>query len=167
MTEATDRILMVRSISDIQKVAELADEIWREHYTPIIGKAQVDYMLEHFQSAQAIKDQMEEGAMYYLLFHKSAPAGYFSFYLREPELFLSKIYLRKTLRGKGLGGKMMRFIENEAINKGLHRISLTVNKNNTKSITAYARLGFIKIKPLVMDIGNGFVMDDFLMEKTW
>lgn len=167
MTKATVRILLVRSISDIQRVVELADEIWREHYIPIIGKAQVDYMLQRFQSAQAIKDQIEEGAMYYLLFHKNAPAGYFSFTIRETELFLSKIYVKKTKRGKGLGGKMMKFIQDEAASNGLDQISLTVNKNNTKSIAAYSKLGFKKIKSLVMDIGNGFVMDDFLMEKTW
>jgi ribosomal protein S18 acetylase RimI-like enzyme len=164
---AADQIHKVSSDADIEKVVSLADQIWREHYVPIIGKAQVDYMLQNFQSAEAIKTQIDEGAFYYLLIHNSRPSGYFSFYLRESELFLSKIYLMKSMRGKGLGAKMMVFIQDAAAKNQLRKISLTVNKNNAKSIAAYIKLGFRNIKPVVMDIGNGFVMDDFLMEKTW
>ncbi|MEN8797925.1 MAG: GNAT family N-acetyltransferase [Flavobacteriaceae bacterium] len=165
--EREKEIRAVTGTDDIALVVALADSIWREHYTPIIGRDQVDYMLLNFQSAEAIKSQIDEGASYYLLLHNNSPAGYFSFYLKESELFLSKIYLRKSLRGKGLGGKMLDFIQDEAANNGLKQISLTVNKNNTKTIAAYSKLGFRKVKPLVIDIGNGFVMDDFLMEKSW
>ncbi|MEN8789552.1 MAG: GNAT family N-acetyltransferase [Flavobacteriaceae bacterium] len=165
--EREKEIRAVTGTDDIALVVALADSIWREHYTPIIGRDQVDYMLLNFQSAEAIKSQIDEGASYYLLLLNNSPAGYFSFYLKESELFLSKIYLRKSLRGKGLGGKMLDFIQDEAANNGLKQISLTVNKNNTKTIAAYSKLGFRKVKPLVIDIGNGFVMDDFLMEKSW
>ncbi len=160
-------IITVTETNEIAIVVSLADAIWREHYTSIIGKDQVDYMLGKFQSAEAIKTQIDEGARYHLLLYNNTPAGYCSFYLKESELFLSKIYLRKTLRGKGLGGKMLKFIQDEAVNNGLRQISLTVNKNNAKSIAAYVKLGFKKVKPIVIDIGNGFIMDDFLMEKTW
>ncbi|MGB5236966.1 MAG: GNAT family N-acetyltransferase [Flavobacteriaceae bacterium] len=160
-------IIAVTEPVEIAQVVELADDIWREHYTSIIGEDQVNYMLHKFQSADAIKTQIGEGARYYMLLHNNDPAGYCSFYLKESELFLSKIYVRKNLRGKGLGGMMMRFIQDEAKRNGLHQIGLTVNKNNARSIAAYIKLGFKKIKPLVMDIGNGFVMDDFLMKKSW
>ena len=165
MDRNTD-IIAVAEQEEIIRVAELADSIWREHYTPIIGEDQVNYMLHKFQSAEAIRAQIIDGARYHLLLHLHVLAGYCSFYLKENELFLSKIYVRKAMRGKGLGGEMMKFIEAEAIKNELKQISLTVNKNNTKSIAAYSKLGFKKIKPLVMDIGNGFVMDDFLMEKS-
>jgi ribosomal protein S18 acetylase RimI-like enzyme len=162
-----EEIIAVTGPAEIALVAELADTIWREHYTPIIGGDQVNYMLDKFQSAEAIQNQIDEGASYSLLLYQGKPEGYLSYYLKEDELFLSKIYVKKTMRGKGLGGKMMDFIQDEAAKNGLKQISLTVNKNNAKTIAAYLKLGFRKIKPLVMDIGNGFVMDDFLMEKTW
>ncbi len=53
--------------TQIETVARLACEIWNQHFIPIIGKAQVDYMLEKFQSKRAISEQIENGYSYYLL----------------------------------------------------------------------------------------------------
>jgi diamine N-acetyltransferase len=58
---------LVEDVKEIEKVASLAREIWTEHYTPIIGQEQVEYMLENFQSAGAIKEQIQTGVLYYLL----------------------------------------------------------------------------------------------------
>ncbi len=150
----------------ISQVVFLADEIWREHYTSIIGKPQVDYMLENFQSAEAIQAQIDEGASYYLINHKGQSAGYFSFYTNPDHLFLSKIYVKSSLRGKGLGRKAVEFIEKEAIRIGTPSILLTVNKNNQQTINTYKKIGFEITRPLIMDIGGGFVMDDFEMRKN-
>ena len=163
--ERREEIRLVQSVEDITVVADLADEIWREHYIPIIGLAQVDYMLDKFQSAEAIEQQIKEGAMYYLIEYKHTPIGYLSFYFKKNSLFLSKIYVKSSLRGKGFGRKAMSFVEDEAGKNSRNTISLTVNKNNNRSIEAYRKMGFKKVKPVVMDIGGGFVMDDFIMEK--
>ena len=159
-------IISVDSKDLISDVVALADEIWREHYTSIIGKPQVDYMLENFQSAEAIQAQMGEGARYYLINHKGQSAGYFSFYTKADHLFLSKIYVKSSLRGKGLGRKAVDFIEKEALRIGTPSILLTVNKNNQQTINTYKRIGFEITRPIVMDIGGGFVMDDFEMKKN-
>ena len=158
-------IIAVKDQVQISEIVTLADEIWREHYTSIIGKPQVDYMLENFQSFDAIKSQIAEGARYYLISYQQSPAGYFSFYEKKHTLFLSKIYVKSSLRGKGLGKKAISFIEDEAKRIGLTSIVLTVNKNNEWSIIAYKKMGFEINRPLVMDIGGGFVMDDYEMEK--
>ncbi len=155
----------VRTEKDIAVVVDLADEIWREHYIPIIGQAQVDYMLEKYQSARAIKQQLEEGVTYYIIVYKDIDIGYLSYYFKEDSLFLSKIYVKSSGRGKGLGGKAVRFLEDEARKNSLNSISLTVNKNNSRSIEAYRKMGFKILKAIVMDIGGGFVMDDYIMEK--
>ena len=68
-------------------------------------------------------------------------------------------------RGKGLGKEAIRFVEGLARERGLHRIGLTVNKNNTEAIRAYEGTGFRKAGALVQEIGAGFVMDDYKMEK--
>ena len=165
--DRSTEINRVQSDQDIAVVASLADEIWREHYIPIIGQAQVDYMLVKFQSAKAIDQQIKEGAMYYLIVYNHVTIGYLSFYFKEKSLFLSKIYVKSSLRGKGIGKKAIRFIENEARENRLNSISLTVNKNNSRSIEAYQKMGFKITEPVVMDIGGGFVMDDYIMEKQW
>lgn len=156
--------LDTRSVCRIEK---LAKEIWREHYTHIIGAAQVEYMLERFQSVPALNSQIRSGFLYYLLKIDGEISGYFAA-LPEKEkgrLFLSKIYLLSSARGKGCGRKTLEFIETLA-GPGLNKISLTVNKGNTGAIKAYLKCGFTITGMQVTDIGGGFVMDDYLMEKS-
>ena len=71
-------MMKVRKASQIKAVADLAREIWNEHFVPIIGQAQVDYMLERFQSAPAIRGQIAAGYEYYLVRDRGRYAGYFA-----------------------------------------------------------------------------------------
>jgi ribosomal protein S18 acetylase RimI-like enzyme len=150
---------------DIQIIESLAKEIWTEHYTPIIGKAQVDYMLDKFQSRQAVKEQIREGFTYFLIYAADQCIGYASIQPKDRELFLSKIYVRSSHRGRGCGRECNNCIERITAEKGLGKITLTVNKNNTGSIKAYEKLGFRNMGSVVQEIGGGFVMDDYKMEK--
>ncbi|MBN2314955.1 MAG: GNAT family N-acetyltransferase [Sedimentisphaerales bacterium] len=151
--------------AQIQKVEDLAYEIWNEHFTPIIGKAQVDYMLEKFQSVKAIAGQIEQGFQYYLLRTDEGFFGYTGIQQKDDELFLSKLYIKSSERGKGYGRKVVQFLEGMARDQGLEKITLTVNKNNQDTIKAYEKFGFVVMGPIVQDIGGGFVMDDYQMAK--
>lgn len=82
-------------------------------------------------------------------------------------LFLSKLYVAETSRGKGVGRVALNFIDEEAKKQQLLGIRLKVNKYNTASIAVYEKLDFKNVKASVTDIGNGFVMDDFEMEKLF
>lgn len=148
---------------DFLAVEALAGPIWREHYTPLIGAAQVEYMLQKFQTAFAVEEQIREGALYHLV---QAPeedyVGFFSVVLRPGEVFISKLYLLKIHRGKGYARQALEFIQNLARERGLRRITLTVHKQNP-SVKVYQALGFKILEPVVTDIGNGFVMDDYRM----
>ena len=147
------------------QIAELADVIWREHYIPIVGKPQIDYMLDKYQSAKAIEEQIENGYTYFILSFKKIPVGYISIKKEENALFLSKIYVLSSYRGKKIGKAAMNYVEGKAKEYKLNAIRLTVNINNTNSIKAYKKLGFVNVGSLVTDIGHGFVMDDYEMIK--
>lgn len=145
--------------------ALLAKQIWTQHYTPIIGTEQVVYMLGKFQSKEAIARQITEGYQYTLWFTNS-PIGYLSLLHKTDCLFISKIYLLQQERGKGYGKQMMEYAMAEA-KAGSHScIRLTVNKYNSNTISAYEKLGFVKKREVVFDIGNGYVMDDYEMVKV-
>lgn len=161
------RFVPVTSAPEIASVAELAREIWYEYYPPLIGRAQVDYMVSKFQSPQAIARQLEEGYEYFLIHRDGRPAGYFAVLAKREEqsLFLSKLYVLQCDRGSGTGRQALGFIEQLARDRGLKLLWLTVNKGNP-AVKAYERLGFRIAADLVMDIGGGFVMDDFRMEKS-
>jgi len=147
-------------------VESLAREIWTEYYTPIIGRRQVDYMLDRIQSRKAIAEQIKAGVLYFLIRSGDEFIGYIAVQPKKNELFLSKIYVRSSERRKGYGRKAVTFAESLAKERNLRKIVLTVNKNNVSSIRAYEKTGFKNAGSLVQDIGRGFVMDDYKMEKT-
>jgi GNAT superfamily N-acetyltransferase len=157
----------VTTVQQFDVVAGLAHEIWYEYYVPLIGRAQVDYMVSKFQSSGAMAGQMREGYEYYLAQRDGRPIGYCAVQPQPAEnsLFLSKLYLLRDARGAGTGRVCMEFIEQLARRRGLNLLWLTVNKGNP-AVKAYERLGFRIAADLVMDIGGGFVMDDYRMEKS-
>lgn len=158
-------LVRVESREQIAAVAALARETWTRHYTPIIGAAQVAYMLERFQSAEAIARQIaEEGFEYYL----EPDAGYLALVPDVParRVLLSKIYVREDRRGTGLGRAMVDWAQTRCAQLGCRELWLTVNKHNSGSIAFYERMGFHKTQAVVTGIGNGYVMDDWRMAKT-
>jgi ribosomal protein S18 acetylase RimI-like enzyme len=158
-------IIKVSTGDQIAIIESLAREIWTEYYTPIIGKKQVAYMLAGYQSKQAVKEQIASGVLYFLIEEGRSSIGYIAVQPRGDELFLSKIYLQSSRRAKGYGKKAVQFVEILAREQGLRKIVLTVNKHNTGAISAYEKIGFRNAGSLVQDIGGGFVMDDYAMEK--
>jgi RimJ/RimL family protein N-acetyltransferase len=148
------------------RLSALAHDIWTAHYTPMIGSAQVAYMLEQFQSPAAIAEQVEGGTSYYLLRYREQDAGYLAFYPKADVLFLSKFYVGKAWLGQGLGRATFDFVCEQANTLGLQRIQLTVNKQNTDALRVYERLGFTTESAAVFDIGQGYVMDDFVLERA-
>jgi len=154
----------VKSEEELQTVAALADEIWHEHFTPIIGKDQVDYMLGKFLSVPALNAQLTAGYEYYLLKADGKFIGFTGIHAEEVKLFLSKLYLKKEYRGKGYARKAMEFLKSICAHRKLCSIYLTCNKENANSLAAYRKLGFITVRKQVVDIGGGFVMDDEVLE---
>lgn len=167
---AAVELIPVRSTGQITAVAELASEIWHEYYVALIGRAQVDYMVSKFQSVAAITEQITSGYEYFLVERAGRAVGYCAVQTQSDlgtdpsRLFLSKLYVHQDQRGTGTGRACMEFIEQLARRRRLGLIWLTVNKGNP-AVQAYERMGFSVTAPLVMDIGGGFVMDDFRMEK--
>ena len=158
----------VKSIAEIEDVASLAAEIWNEHYIPIIGKEQVNYMVSLFQSVATIESQIEEGYQYFLVEYDDNHGGYFAILKdrQEKSMFLSKLYVHKDFRGHGIAKACVSYIEDMCRESGLTKIWLTVNKYNEIAIEAYTKMGFINVAAITQDIGNGFIMDDYKMEKT-
>lgn len=154
----------VKTEHEIKIVEKLAREIWNQHYLPIIGKEQVDYMLNKYQSFDAIKNSIDSGYIYYIAYHNQKPCGYCAI-KKDRGIFLSKFYVLESYRGLGLGKAMLNTIFEYADAVKEKRIWLTCNKYNLASLAAYKKMGFDIIDEIVTDIGSGFVMDDYVLEK--
>lgn len=159
-------LIKVITPEQIEQLANLAREIQLEHFTPITGRAQVEYMLDRFQSPEAISEQiLHENYTYYLLTEDGQPFGYVGFYPKERSLFLSKFYIRKNMRNLGYGRETLDFIVELCKEEGLQSIWLTVNRKNFVSIEKYKRMGFTIECSQKRDLGDGFVADDYFMRK--
>ncbi len=152
----------------IEEVATLATEIWHEHFISILSLEQIDYMVEKFQSVSAMLNQMKnQGYQYYMMMLNGNLIGYCGIKEEKEEknLFLSKLYLHKKYRGHGYASLAFQFMIDLCKENGYQKIWLTVNRFNDNTIKVYEKKGFIKVRTQVVDIGNGFVMDDYIMEK--
>jgi diamine N-acetyltransferase len=151
---------------DIPLIRLLANKIWPQAYSSIISKEQIDYMLELMYSAASLENQMLNGAPFIIVYEDGEPVGFASYGETAPAIFkLHKIYILPSQQGKGTGKFVIDFIINEIKNKGATALQLQVNRRN-KAKLFYEKLGFNIIKEFDFDIGSGYVMDDYLMEKV-
>ena len=160
----TVNILPTTTDNEIKEVAILANEIWHQHFIPIIGEAQVEYMVEKFQSYPAISDQINNGGYeYFRIFLGDVFAGYTGVHAEDDALFLSKLYIKQDCRGNRLASHALNYLIDLCKERGLKKIWLTCNKYNANTLAVYDHLGFKITDEQVADIGNGFVMDDYIL----
>lgn len=158
------RIIPVTNMELVYSTTAVAEEIWRQHYTSIIGNAQVEYMLEKFLSPEALVEQINSGYEYFVFSYEYTFAGFAGIHEEEGKLFLSKLYVHKDFRGKGIASYLFqKFIEICKM-RNLNKIWLTCNRHNTGSLEVYKHWGFQTVREEATDIGNGYVMDDYIME---
>jgi diamine N-acetyltransferase len=154
--------------ADLGPVAELAGIVWRAHYPGIITHGQIDYMLARGYSHDALlRFITEPGAGLLLAYDGERLIGFAAYYpVDDPnELKLDKLYVHQDYHGRGVGSRLIARVEEAASAQQMRTLILQVNKNNTKAIRAYERGGFAIRESVVVDIGGGYVMDDFLMAK--
>jgi ribosomal protein S18 acetylase RimI-like enzyme len=151
-------------------VRELAYVIWPSTYGNILSNAQLEYMLDSFYSIANLEKQMDNGQVFELLFEDITAIGFVAYELNcnfdnlnQPLTKIHKIYLLPETQGKGFGKFMINEIVKIAKSNNQKGIYLNVNKYNTAKFF-YEKVGFTIVKEEVIDIGNGYVMDDYVME---
>lgn len=158
------KFINVKTKNEIKELAALASKIWHEYWPCILTNEQINYMVEKYQSINAISNQLKNENYIYHIVKIKKPIGYFGVSTKSNYLFLSKFYLIKEARNNGFGKVIFKEIIKIAKENNKKSIKLTVNKNNKNTIEAYKKWGFTIIDSVVTDIGNGFVMDDYIME---
>lgn len=152
------------SEADVHRLAKVAREVWREANVAFCTPEQVEYMIEKFQSFEAITGQLMQGYRYFLIEDGDEILGYFGVQNQGERLFLSKFYILKQTRGRGLFSMGLQRMIDICKEDGLESIYLTVNRNNIHAYEVYLAKGFKVIAEECADIGFGFVMDDYIME---
>ena len=163
----TDIRLARAAPDDAIELAQLASVIWPEAFAEMISGAQIEYMLKTIQSAPAMVRQMRDGMAYYFVLANEQRVGYAAlqnvFASRTTKL--SKLYILAQHRNGRISLAALEEVLRIAAKAGSSTLSLTVNRGNARAIRFYEKHGFARSREIVMDIGGGFVMDDYVMER--
>lgn len=124
-------------------------------------------MMKMMYAPEVMEEEMSKGYHFRLLHVDGAPVGYTSWsaYHIPGTAKLHKLYLLSQFHSKGIGARMIADVADEARQRGFKTLRLNVNKHNSRAMRSYLRNGFSQVESVKIDIGNGFFMDDFVMEK--
>ena len=149
-------------------VRAIAKEVWPNVYGTILSAAQLDYMMEMMYSVAALQNQVNKLQHHFIVAKENEECiGFASFeynYKETNATKIHKIYIYTHQQGKGIGTQLINYIACEAKSAAQNALLLNVNRNNT-ALDFYRRLGFVVQKEEDIPIGNGFLMEDYVMEK--
>jgi diamine N-acetyltransferase len=154
------------SKGDVAVIQDIATRTWFVTYGPTHSMAQLDYMLAKYYSITALEEDILNKD--YFIFHDSGvEKGFISMehhYLNQPVTKIHRLYILPEFQNEGIGKKLIQFTEKESINNLISAIELNVNRLN-KAKTFYEKNGFEVIKTIDIEIGEGYLMEDFVMRK--
>lgn len=163
-------IKIAESDNDINGIAECAMITWHDTYDELLPGGQVDYMLEKYQSYDAIKNDIKNnGYIYYIAVFRGKVVGFCGIHPEadRKKLFISKIYVLPKYHRNGIATRLFNIVL-ELYKNDYKTFYLTVNKYNKRAIKTYEHFGFTIADSTVSDIGSGYFMDDYIMEcKTY
>ena len=150
---------------DFTSIRAIAAEVWPIAYGTILSQEQLDYMMEMMYSVLSLQKQAAFNKHFILSFDDGIPVGFASYefdYDGTSKTKIHKIYILSNQQRKGIGRVLIDYITNEARQNSQEALLLNVNKNNAAQ-HFYKKLGFAILHEEILDIGNGYVMDDFVM----
>lgn len=154
--------------SDIPTIQQIAYQTWPDTYGKILSRVQLNYMLDSFYSEETLRDNMVNKNHHFLLAKESdialGFASYEHYYNQRKVTRIHKIYILPQTQGKGIGKLLLDKIEALAKENDSATLSLNVNRMN-KALTFYQKIGFKIVADEDIEIGHGYLMEDFVMEK--
>jgi len=151
---------------DIPLIRKLSEEVWPQTYASILSQDQINYMFNLMYSEEMLSKQMKEKNEFVIVYDGRVPVGFASFGLLNKSIYkLHKIYILQTNQRKGTGKFLLEAIIKAVERKGGKTLQLNVNRNNT-ALHFYSKLGFSIIREEDIAIGEGYFMNDYVMEKS-
>ena len=158
-----EEFVQLRTAEVLARVRAIADDVWPKTFREILSPEQIVYMMKMMYAPEVMEKELANGFLFDLLVIDGCDAGYMVYapYDAPGTMKLHKLYLLEEFQGKGYGQKMLRHVADTARKSGFRSLILAVNKQNVKARKAYERFGFNQYKSVQIDIGNGFIMDDY------
>jgi ribosomal protein S18 acetylase RimI-like enzyme len=164
-----DILISPVTAADVEAVAALARRVWQHTYLGIISQQQIDYMLDQRYRTQLVNEELGMDTIWWDQLRVDGQlAGFVSCLLTGTpgEMKLDKLYVDPQRQRLGMGRRLVDQVLARALAAGCQTLILAVNKGNEKAIAAYRKQGFAVRDSVCVDIGGGFVMDDFIMARS-
>ena len=157
-------MIYTATLSEIQEIQAISARVWPPTYKDVISAGQIEYMLDLMYSTEALKKQMLEQGCEFILYKPNIHSvGFASYGKNEKGIWrLHKLYVDVDQHGKGIGKILLEEVKKRVAQKGGTEVELNVNKRN-KAKDFYFSQGFKIRREEVLDIGEGYVMDDFVL----
>ena len=162
------RKLQIREVTDVidlKLIRSIALNTWPHTFANILTPDQIEYMLEMMYSISSLEDQLNvRGHEFAIGFEDNKPVGFAGYELNieKSVIKIHKLYFLPEAQGKGYGKSMIDYLIEASLKYNIENITLNVNRFN-KAIGFYNHLGFKISGEEVIDIGSGYVMDDYVM----
>ncbi|MDQ2718582.1 MAG: GNAT family N-acetyltransferase [Bacteroidota bacterium] len=157
-------------VNDLKVIHELAHSIWPSAYGEILSESQLKYMLEKIYSLLSLQNQFSVlKHQFIIVVDNETPVGFASYSLHKDDhkvFHLNKIYVLSQEQGKNIGKLVLNYVIDQIKNSGATSLQLNVNRNN-KALHFYEKQGFKIIREEDIDIGEGYFMNDYVMEVKW
>ena len=154
---------LLSNAEELSRIRGIADDVWPKTFRGILSPEQIVYMMKMMYAPEVMEKELASGYTFELLVVAGKDAGYMVYapYDDPGTMKLHKLYLLEEYQGKGYGQKMLHHVIEAAEKRRFSSVILAVNKQNEKAQRAYKRFGFAHYKSVQIDIGNGFIMDDY------
>lgn len=150
--------------ADIEQIRMLTMQVWPQTYTPIIGEAQVNYMLTKFYTPASLQRQMDGGDQFLLCYDDYEPVAFASYGSIGSGIYkLHKLYILPSMQGRGIGTALLDFIKKDIVSRNASELRLNVNRYNDAAKRFYKKAGFTILKDEDIDIGSGYFMNDHIL----
>ena len=153
----------------IPNIRELAEQLWPVAFASILSAKQIEYMMEMMYSPASLAKQMQEGHQYAIASLGKQDIGYVSYEIdhhQSNQTKIHKLYISPHHQRHGVGKAVIDFVAKQALEANNYSLFLNVNKYNMQAINFYCKHHFVLVKEETIDIGHGFIMDDYVFELT-
>ena len=153
---------------DLPLIRHLAEQTFHGTYLPLQPKEKVDYLFNLMYNPSSLAEQMKNGQRFIIAKDETSYLGYASYEINCKKVGttkIHKIYVLPTAQGKGVGRQLINIIAAIGLNNKNQTLALNVYRKNP-AIDFYQKMGFKIAEEVNIDVGNGFVMNDYVMEKN-
>ena len=149
---------------DAEELSEYLHPIWLEVFDPLMSPGEAEYKFMAWSNPDEIRASMRDGHEFGYIFEEGERIGLYSYHVQDDgRFYISKLYLEKRYRGRGLGRKALDMMFSIARENGCTEAYLNVFHNNDHAFRMYLKAGMTDYSRYRESAGNGYYRDGYTM----